>query len=130
MELMFVTASSLSVLDDWLVVFSCCPTGSRTKNLLFDKALFLVQIWDLPFRGRKLNMGEKIGCFICHEDESFEKEELQGWFMRVRVKLEISESILHGFMIKVGGSQRLVNFKYEHLQIFCCGIIGHEVRLS
>lgn len=90
---------------------------------LNDIALWL-QIYKLPYDTFSEAMGRSLGNYIgkfLEYDTPWKK------FMRVRVELDINKSLKKGRKINVGGTSNSVDFKYEHLHIFCyiCGNLGH-----
>lgn len=53
-------------------------------------------------------------------------------YMRIRVELDTDQPLKKGKKIMLGtGEAKVVNFKYERLQIFCfiCGKLGHTESL-
>ena len=54
-----------------------------------------------------------------------------GCFLRIRVTLNISQPLIRGRMVRMGGSDsRWVEFKYERLPVFCylCGRLDHDEK--
>lgn len=59
-------------------------------------------------------------------------EDCAGRFLRVRVRMDVTQSLLRCTMVPFPGiGDRVVDFRYEHLPKFCqeCGLIGHPTRV-
>jgi hypothetical protein len=72
-------------------------------------------------------IGAEIGEFL--DVETDEDGMAYGWYLRVKVGLEIAKPLMRSKMVQIGdeGQMRWCSFEYEFLTDFCftCGIIGH-----
>ncbi|XP_065624928.1 uncharacterized protein LOC136065537 [Quercus suber] len=93
---------------------------------------FWVQIYDIPIRFRNKEIAEQI-CesvgTILYPDGAPECD--GGSFIRVRVKVDISQPLCRGKLITLeDGKDHWVSFKYERLANLCywCGCLTHTDR--
>ncbi len=91
-------------------------------------------MYNLPIKSMIPEVGEDIGRGIdCYIKVDVPKNGL-GWgrFLRIRVEIDVTEPLLRGSILgcdeEDGGEPFWVDFKYEHLPIFCyrCGMLGHS----
>ncbi len=77
-------------------------------------------------------MGFKIGGSLGQVEDVAIAENNVGWgkFLRVRVAINLFQSLDRGRSLRLYGSSCWVPFKFEKLSIFCykCGRIIHEQR--
>ncbi|KAF5468801.1 hypothetical protein F2P56_012921 [Juglans regia] len=82
----------------------------------------------MTIEGRE-SIGATVGDVITVDVDG----EGSGWgkFIRIRVNLDITKPLPRGRTIKMDGTQRWIEFKYERLPIFCfqCGILKHPDRI-
>ena len=104
------------------------PTGVR-----FSHAAFWIRVFNLPIKSMIREVGEDIGQEIGRLLEVDVPENGLGWgeYLRIRVEIDIAQPLLRGCILQHdesdGGDPFWVDFKYEHLPIFCyrCGKLGH-----
>ena len=74
-------------------------------------------------------IGNHLGEVV--EVEKRKSSDTQNLFMRVKVAVPLSKPLRRGGFIGGSDGQRSwVDFKYEHLPLFChfCGLLGHDVK--
>ncbi|GMY35015.1 putative ribonuclease h protein [Fagus crenata] len=101
----------------------------QPSKLEMNLVPFWVQIHDLPFLYMNRDVGEKVGwtlgmVFMVDTDVKG-----VGWgkSLRVRVQIDVTQPLLRGKKLRLGGNSVWVYFKYERLPLFCygCGRIWH-----
>ena len=100
----------------------------------FSHSAFWIRVFNLPIKSMIREVGEDIGRGIGRLVEVDVPENGLGWgkYLRIRVEIDITQPLLRGKILSKddsdGGSPFWVDFKYEHLPIFCyrCGIMGHS----
>ncbi|XP_023915649.2 uncharacterized protein LOC112027205 [Quercus suber] len=107
--------------------------GMTAANVKLDSIALWIQIWDAPFDMISpivaAEIGNRLGKVV--EVEKRRTQDIQNFFMRVKVELLTSKPIRRGAFI--GGSEGVrswVTFKYERLPIFChfCRVLGHDLK--
>ena len=78
-------------------------------------------------------VGEWIGRTMgeVEEVDVSATDNLLGKYIRVRVRIDITQALCRGRLINFGGSEPVwVGFKYERLPIFCywCGKLNHDEK--
>ncbi len=106
----------------------------QPTEVKFTHSAFWIRVYNLPIKSMIREVGEDIG----REIGGFLKVDVPdnglGWgkYLRIRVDIDITQPLLRGKQLRKdegeGGTPFWVDFKYEHLPIFCyrCGIIGHN----
>ena len=94
-------------------------------------ATFWVQIHGLPTLSQTREAGLRIGGSLgkVEKMDVGDKGFSLGGYLRIRVTLDISQPLSRGRIVRSGGSNsRWVEFKYEHLPVFCylCGRLDHD----
>ena len=107
--------------------------GMTATNVKFETVSLWVQIWGAPFDMVSPKVAAEVGrrLGVVEEVETRQKQEIQNWYMRVKVAIPISKPIRRGrFIARSEGERTWVTYKYERLPIFChfCGLLGHDVR--
>uniref|UniRef100_A0A2N9IT87 RNase H type-1 domain-containing protein n=1 Tax=Fagus sylvatica TaxID=28930 RepID=A0A2N9IT87_FAGSY len=101
----------------------------QPSKLEMNLVPFWIQIHDLPFLYMNRDVGEKVGgtlgmVFMVDTDVKG-----VGWgkSLRVRVQIDVTQPLLCGKKLRLGGKSVWVYFKYERLPLFCygCGRIWH-----
>ena len=101
----------------------------------FKHSAFWIRVFNLLIKSMIREVGEDIGRGIGRLVEVDVPENGLGWgkYLRIKAEIDITQPLLWGKILSTaedndGGSQFWVDFKYEHLPIFCyrCGIIGHS----
>ena len=118
--------------DKYLVVIQRYDGESPVRELIFNKAMFWVQVHDIPYRYMTKHMAECL-CDIIGEVQksSGAVDDDGGQFMRVRVTLDINLPLCRGRVITIeGGGKSWVSFKYERLPNLCywCGGLSHDEK--
>lgn len=120
--------------DKSLVILEEPKVDQRISELKFNKMTFWLRLINLPvgFQNRYAAelIGNKIGEFI---EVDYDKDRLHwGDTMRIRVRIDISNPLPRGFMLKAEGIEGdcWVTIRYERLPEFCfhCGCIGHMAK--
>ena len=100
------------------------------KDLKFDRAMFWVQVHDIPIRYMSREVAasicESVGV-VCRSNAGVEAD--GGRFIRVKVSLDISLPLCRGRLITLeNGKKHWVSFKYERLPNICywCGRLDHN----
>ena len=100
----------------------------------FTHFTFWIRVYNLPIKSMIREVGEDISQDIGLFIEVDVPENGLGWgrFLRIRVDIDITEPLLRGCILEgdegEGSVPFWVDFKYEHLRIFCykCGKLGHS----
>ena len=98
----------------------------------FSRSAFWIRVFNLPIKSMIREVGEDIGRGIGQHMEVDVPENGLGWgkYLRIRVEIDVTEPLLRGKMLQGGVEDDpfWVDFKYEHLPIFCyrCGRLGHS----
>ena len=74
-------------------------------------------------------IGNHLGEVV--EVEKRKSSDTQNLFMRVKVAVPLSKPLRRGGFIEGSDGQRSwVDFKYEHLPLFChfCGLLGYDLK--
>ncbi|CAA0809080.1 Unknown protein, partial [Striga hermonthica] len=89
-----------------------------------------VQVWNLPLHWVSEDAGAKIGKKIgrVHNVVITGEGSVKGHLIKILVEMKLKDPIMRGTNIKVGDTNRWVDFRYEGIQSFCfyCGLIGHS----
>ncbi|XP_041001563.1 uncharacterized protein LOC121247253 [Juglans microcarpa x Juglans regia] len=105
----------------------------QIDSLNIIHASFWIRIHDLPLMAYNMYIGKLIGGLLGEflEVDLDEGEMEWGEYMRVRVRLDISQPLQRRKRLNLGGGKSCwVRLSYEHLPDFCftCGILGHTQR--
>ena len=98
----------------------------------FSHSAFWIRVFNLPIKSMIREVGEDIGRGIGRYMEVDVPENGLRWgkYLRIKVEIDVAEPLLRGKMLQGGVEEDpfWVNFKYEHLPIFCyrCGRLGHS----
>lgn len=100
----------------------------------FAYSAFWIRVFNLPIKSMIREVGEDIGRGIGNLVEVDALDNGLGWgkYLCIRVEVDVSEPLLRGkILMREDGddaSPFWVDFKYEHLPIFCykCGRLGHS----
>jgi hypothetical protein len=116
--------------DKSLVAFHRLLEDVEIETMVFESAVFWVQIHNLPVLSLKkevaVSLGRSIGEVLTTTDSD---EELGGGrVMRIRVKVNINKPLCRGRKIGLAnGKDSWATFRYERLPNFCywCGMLTH-----
>jgi hypothetical protein len=105
----------------------------QPTEVRFSHTAFWIRVFNLPIKSMIREVGEDIGQEIGRLLEVDVPENGFGWgeYLRIRVEIDIAQPLLRGCILQSdesdGGGLFWVDFKYEHLPIFCyrCGRLGH-----
>ena len=105
----------------------------QIQNISFDMVSFWVQLHDIPARRMTKETGERIGRTLgeIEEVDIPKTANLLGKYIRVRVKVDTTQPLCRGRLVKFGGPTPVwVSCKYERLSIFCywCGKLNHDEK--
>uniref|UniRef100_A0A7N2MBB4 Zinc knuckle CX2CX4HX4C domain-containing protein n=1 Tax=Quercus lobata TaxID=97700 RepID=A0A7N2MBB4_QUELO len=119
--------------DKYLLVLHRLGVLESVSTLTLEQASFWVQIHGLPMRKQTRDKGERIGGTMGEVEkvDRVERSFSMGKCLRVRVRIDISEPICRGRMVRIGNtSSTWVDLQYERLPIFCywCGKLNHDDR--
>jgi hypothetical protein len=95
----------------------------------FTKALFWVQVHDMPLTCMNKGVGFRIGESLGKVEEVDVTSEGIGWgrCLRIRIFLDLTKPLERGRALLINGKSVWISFKYEKLPQFCysCGRIFH-----
>jgi hypothetical protein len=95
----------------------------------FSKALFWIQVHDMPLTCMNREVGNRIGQSIGMVEEIDVTGDGVGWgrCLRIRVHIDITKPLERGRALVLNGKSVWVSFRYEKLPQFCysCGRIYH-----
>jgi hypothetical protein len=95
----------------------------------FSKALFWVQVHDMPLTCMNREIGYRIGESLGAVEEVDVTGDGVGWgrCLRIRVYLDLTRPLDRGRALHINGKPVWVSFRYEKLPHFCytCGRIVH-----
>ena len=98
----------------------------------FTHTAFWIRVTNLPIKSMTREVGEDIGKEVgklLDVDVPNENGIAWGRFLQIRVEVEIAKPLMRGCIIQVEDDKPAwVDFRYEHLPIFCynCGLLGHS----
>lgn len=99
--------------------------GSR--SMVFNSAVFWIQIWGLPFDLMTDDVGKEVGkevgnhisCYVSGDKRKNPTDNAR--YMRVRVEVDIRNPLRRGgFVLSLEGECIGVFYQYERLPAFCC----------
>ena len=116
--------------DKHLVMVQRYNTDVPVRDLSFTKALFWVQVHEIPVR----YMTKKIAENLCETVGEVQKsvdavDDEGGHFIRVRVSVDVTLPLCRGWLITMeNGTKHWIRFKYERLPNLCfwCGWLTHS----
>ena len=119
--------------DKYLLAVHKLGEEEQIQNISFDMVSFWVQLHDIPARRMTKETGERIGKTLgeIEEVDIPETANLLGKYIRVRVKVDTTQPLCRGRLVKFGGPTPVwVSCKYERLPIFCywCGKLNHDEK--
>jgi hypothetical protein len=95
----------------------------------FSVSPIWVQIHNMPLGCMNREAGFQIGSTLGKvEDVAVAEDDVGwGWYLRVRVAINLYQPLEQGLTLLVSGNSCWVSFKYEKLPVFCfrCGRIIH-----
>lgn len=130
MDMIRVLTGGSWSLDNFMLVLSPVSAGESPSDIPLNHLAFWVQIHDLPIGFMTQNVGRLLGHFIGEFVEYDTKNNEGIWrpYMRIKVKVDIRLPLKKDKKVKKAGEEwKVVQFKYERLEIFCfvCGMLGH-----
>lgn len=120
--------------DKYLLILEQPVVNVSVSEIEFKKAAFWLRLFNLPLEFRNKQMAKKLGDSLGEflEVECDKEEFCGGNSMRIKVRLDITEPLCRGFMLK---SEEIregcwIAIRYERLPEFCfkCGRIGHVLK--
>lgn len=128
-----VLRGELWCFDNQLLMLKRWHKEMTASNFKLESASLWVQIWGVPFDMVSSQIVTKVGSRlgVVEDLERHKRQDMQNYFMRVRIALPISKPLRRGgFIADLDGVRTWVKFKYERLPIFChlCGLLGHDLR--
>ena len=118
--------------DKKLILMAQFVGDLQPTTVKFTHAVFWIRIVNLPIKSMTREMGEDIGQRVGRLVEVDVLEDngvAWGRYLRIRVEVEIAKPLMRGYIIQVEETAPVwVDFKYEHLPIFCyrCSRLGHS----
>ena len=118
--------------DNQLLMLKRWHKGMTTSNVKLECATLWVQIWGALFDMLSAKVATEVGSRLgtVEDVERRKRQDMQDFFMRIRVAFPISKPLRQGGFISNSNRVRIwVMFKYERLLIFChyCGLLGHDL---
>ena len=118
--------------DNQLLMLKRWHKGMTASNVKLECASLWVQIWGAPFDMLSAKIATEVGSRLGTVDdvERHRRQDMQNFFMRIRIALPISKPLRRGgFISDSDGVRTWVTFKYERLPIFChyCVLLGHDL---
>ncbi|OMO77990.1 hypothetical protein CCACVL1_14715 [Corchorus capsularis] len=95
------------------------------ENVIFDTTPFWVRAYGLPLR----MMNEKVGIAVGEAmGPVLEVDEDWGLYLRIRIQVNILQSLLDDIVISTPNGDAVVEFYYEQLPDYCwvCGLVDHQ----
>ena len=106
--------------DKYILLLHKLKVGESISSLTFHEATFWVQIHGLPTLIQTREAGLSIGGILgkVEKVDVGDKGLNLGCYLRIRVTMDISQSLIWGRLVCMGGSNsRWVEFKYERYTI-------------
>ncbi|KAL3511190.1 hypothetical protein ACH5RR_030591 [Cinchona calisaya] len=120
------------LMDNQLLNLKQWYKGIEDDKKAFDFTPLWMQIWNLPAHWCTKEIGLKIGKVVGEVQRVIipQTGSKEGKHLKILVRMDISQPLLTGTVVKDEGRQRWVNFKYERCPDFCyrCGVIGHTEK--
>ena len=118
-------------LQQFFIRVSSFTSGRGSEDGFFDPCRYLGQLHDISIGFKTAQVCKDLGNYIGSFVEGDPKNFMGLWrdFLRIRVTLDVLKSLKRRRKIgRTGGESFWVNFKYEHMPIFCflCGLMGHS----
>jgi hypothetical protein len=117
------------VFENNLLILEDFDGLSPISSFNFDKAAFWVRMFDLPLVCMGLEIGRKIGETVGVVEVVDTDARGIGWgeYLQMKIRLDITKSLLRGRKINIEGTSSWIRFQYERLPRFCfqCGAIAH-----
>ena len=81
----------------------------------FDKAVFWVQMINLPLACMSLTVDHQIGSSMGHVEKVDVNDGGMGWgeYLRVKITLDLQKPLMRGIMLKINDFTTLVSFQYK-----------------
>ncbi|XP_050259931.1 uncharacterized protein LOC126705007 [Quercus robur] len=94
--------------DNQILLLVRWKAGMTAGNVKFESASLWVQIWGAPFDMVSPKVAEEIGnrLGIVEEVEKRSKQDIPGFFMRVKVAIPLAKPIRRGAFLADSGGQR------------------------
>ncbi|XP_040991016.1 uncharacterized protein LOC121238254 [Juglans microcarpa x Juglans regia] len=116
--------------DKHLVLLKKMDGRLQVQQVQMTMTSFWVRFHDLPLMAMNVFVGKKLGERLGSiEEVDLEKGEVEwGEYLRVQVTFNVTEPLLRGAKLSIGGGESVwIHFSYERLPNFCywCGRVGH-----
>uniref|UniRef100_A0A2N9FI47 CCHC-type domain-containing protein n=1 Tax=Fagus sylvatica TaxID=28930 RepID=A0A2N9FI47_FAGSY len=118
--------------DKKLILLARLEGDLQPSAVKFTHTIFWIKVVNLPIKCMTREVGEDIGMQVgklLDVDVPNENGIAWGRFLRIRVEVELAKPLMRGCIIQVEDDKPVwVDFRYEHLPIFCykCGFLGHS----
>ena len=117
--------------DKKLIQITRFESDMQPTVVKFTHSLFWIRIHNLPILSMVREVGEDVGNHIGRLVEVDVPDNGIAWgrYLRIRVEIDITKPLLRGKILEDdSGKPYWVDFRYEHLPIFCyrCGLLGHS----
>ncbi|XP_042952131.1 uncharacterized protein LOC122289219 [Carya illinoinensis] len=119
--------------DRNLVLMKCLEGDRQVTKIRLSEASFWIRMYEMPLNAMNEEVGRIIGNKIGFVEEVDEEQGEAAWgeFMRIRVRMDISQPLMRGVRVKLGQYGICwIRFAYERLPNFCywCGKLGHQFK--
>jgi hypothetical protein len=118
--------------DKKLILLARLKGDLQPSAVKFTHTIFWIRVVNLPIKCMTHEVGEDIGMQvrkILDVDVPNENGIAWGRFLRIWLEVELAKPLMRGCIIQVEDDKPVwVDFRYEHLPIFCykCGFLGHS----
>lgn len=117
------------IMDNQILVVKKWMAGCERNPSFFRQAHLWVQMWNLPVHWMSRSAGFKLGKIFKEVREVIIPlgGGKDGRHMKILAEIDVSQPLVRGTTVKLGGEVCWVEFRYERCPDFCynCGIIGH-----
>ena len=116
--------------DQYILLVKRLEEKEQPRNVPLYFTSFWTQVYNLPIGFMSAKILKDIGNYVSTFLESDEHNLMGVWrnYMRIRVTIDVRKPLKRRMKLKKAGEDGIwVDFKYEHLNIFCfiCGLLGH-----
>ncbi|XP_035547260.1 uncharacterized protein LOC118348857 [Juglans regia] len=119
--------------DRYLVLLKHLEGDLQVTKIRLHEASFWIRLYDMPLNAMNAKVGRLIGnkIGIVEEVDGEQGEVAWGEYLRIRVKIDISQPLMRGITVNLGQfGLGWIRFAYECLPNFCymCAKISHRQK--